>query len=76
MAIIPLKNNIVALRKGIFDVTRTLIGLESLSPGVPGFEVDIKKWLFGPLGKCVFTVPSLMRLPLIGRLMGALSVVL
>lgn len=53
MAIIPLKNNIVALRKGIFNVTRTLVGLESLPPGVPGFEVDIKKvvvWAIREMG--------------------------
>ena len=41
-AIIPLKNNIVALRKGIFNVTRALVDLTSLPPQVPGFEVNIK----------------------------------
>ena len=42
-SIIPIKNNMVALRKGIFDVTRCLVGLEKLPPDVLGFEVDIKK---------------------------------
>lgn len=42
-SIIPVKNNMVALRKGIFDVTRSFVGLEKLPPDVPGFEVDIKK---------------------------------
>lgn len=41
-AIIPLKNNIAALRKGQFDVTRSLIGIERLPPQVPGFEVNLK----------------------------------
>lgn len=38
----PLKNNIAALRKGQFDVTRSLIGIESLPPQVPGYEVNLK----------------------------------
>jgi len=42
-SIIPIKNNIKALRKDIFDVTRSLVGLEKLSPDVPGFEVDTQK---------------------------------
>ena len=43
-SIIPVKNNMVALfRKDIFDVTRSLVGLDKLSPDEPGVEVDIQK---------------------------------
>ena len=42
MSIFPLKNNIAALRKGIFDVTRGLVKLARLPPEVPGFEVNIR----------------------------------
>ena len=30
------------MRKGQFDVTRSLIGIESLPPQVPGYEVNLK----------------------------------
>ena len=43
VAIIPLMNSIAALRKGKFDVTRSLIGIERLPPEVPGFEVNLQK---------------------------------
>lgn len=43
-SIIPIKNNMVALfRKDIFDVTRSLVGLDKLSPDEPGVEVHIQK---------------------------------
>jgi len=42
-AIIPLKNNVAALRKGLFNVTRNLIDIERLPPQVPGYEVNLKK---------------------------------
>lgn len=42
-SIIPIKNNMVALGKDIFDVTRSLVGLDKLSPHNPGAEVDIQK---------------------------------
>ena len=42
VAIIPLKNNMAALRRGQFDVTRNLLGIERLPPQVPGFEVNLK----------------------------------
>ena len=40
--IIPIKNNIAALRKGQLEVTRNLIGISRLTPEVPGFEVNLK----------------------------------
>ena len=42
VAIIPLENNMAALRKGQFDVTSNLLGIERLPPQVPGFEVNLK----------------------------------
>ena len=42
VSIFPLKNNIGALRKGIFDVTRGLVEFERLPDKVPGFEVNIR----------------------------------
>ena len=38
----PLKNNMAALRKGQFDVTRNLLGIERLPPQVAGFDVNLK----------------------------------
>jgi len=38
-----LKNNVAALRKGLFNVTRNLIDIERLPPQVPGYEVNLKK---------------------------------
>ena len=49
VAIIPLKNNMAALRKGQFDVTGNLLGIERLPPQVPGFEANLKNvttWAF------------------------------
>lgn len=42
VAIILLKNNIAALRKGLFDVTRSLVSIERLPSEVPGYEVNLK----------------------------------
>ena len=41
-AIIPLKNNIAAQRKGILDVTRDLVELEKLPPKVTRYAVNMK----------------------------------
>ena len=41
--IVPVKNSICALRKGLFDVTRDLMGIESLPLPLPGFEANFKK---------------------------------
>ena len=38
----PLKNNIAALRKGLFDVTKDLVGLERLPLPILGYEVNLK----------------------------------
>ena len=42
VGIISWKNNMAALRKGQFDVTSNLLGIERLPPQVPGFEVNLK----------------------------------
>lgn len=34
---------VALFRKDIFDVTRSLVGLDKLSPDEPGVEVDIQK---------------------------------
>lgn len=39
---IPIKNNITALRKGQLDVVRNLFGIQEVPSDVPGFEVDLK----------------------------------
>ena len=40
--LIPLKNNIAALRKGQLDVVRDLIGIKEIPSEFPGFEVNLK----------------------------------
>lgn len=40
--LIPLKNNIAALRKGQLDVVRNLIGIKEIPSEFPGFEVNLK----------------------------------
>ena len=75
VAIILLKNNMAALRKGQFDVTRNLLGIERLPPQVPGFEVNLKNVTLRLSEICGSMVHSLMSLFLISRLMGALSLV-
>ncbi|KAK3748775.1 hypothetical protein QZH41_013520, partial [Actinostola sp. cb2023] len=40
--IMPLKNNMVALRRGVFNVTRKLIGIEKLDPATPGYRVNLR----------------------------------
>ena len=76
VAIIPLENNMAALRKGQFDVTSNLLGIWK------GFLLkflDLKSTSrMSPLGLseiCGSMVHSLMSLFLISRLMGALSLV-
>lgn len=41
-AIILVKNNIAALRQGVFSVTRSLMNVSSLPAEVPGFEVNLE----------------------------------
>ena len=40
--LIPIKNNIAALRKGQLDVVRHLIGIKEIPSEFPGFEVNLK----------------------------------
>ena len=43
-----MKNHIVALRKGIFQVTRKLMKIEQLDPCTPGYGVNlcnVVKWI-------------------------------
>ena len=40
--LIPIKNNIAALRKGQLDVVRSLIGIKGIPSEFPGFEVNLK----------------------------------
>lgn len=40
--LIPLKNNIAALRKGQLDVVRNLIGIKEIPSEFPAFEVNLK----------------------------------
>ena len=40
--LIPLKNNIAALRKGQLDVVRNLIGIKEIPSEFPEFEVNLK----------------------------------
>ena len=75
VAIIPLKNIMAALRKGQFDVTGNLLGLERLPPQVPGFEANLKNVTTWLSEICTSMVHSLMSLFFISRLMDALSLV-
>ena len=75
VAIIPLENNMAALRKGQFDVTSNLLGIERLPPILKFLDLKSTSTMSPRrLSEiCSSMVHSLMSLFLISRLMGALS---